>query len=230
MGGRAARTFLVTVLVVAVLLVVADRVGLYVAERTAGNTIQSSQDLPNRPSVDVSGFPFLTQLASGNFDKITVTADDVPVGQKVRVLDITRIKVVLSGVNVARDFSRVTARTATAVATVSFDELSRRLGIQVSYAGNGRIKAAKRVTVLGTTVQASLSARPALVNGALAFTGTAIDNAGRLGGDVSSALNQVFDLSVPLQGIPFDIRVRSLQVDGSGVHIELTGSNLTYSS
>jgi hypothetical protein len=230
MGGRGARRLVVALLVLVVLLVAADRIGLYVAERTAGNTIQSSQKLRERPAVHVSGFPFLTQLAAGDFDQVTVTARDVPVGEKVHLLDISRIKVVLHKVTVARDFSRVSAETANATASISFAELGRTLGIDVGYAGSGRIKATKKVTVLGNTVQASVTARPALVDGALSFTATAINGAGQLGDQVTSALNSVFDLSVPLQGIPFKIRVRSLQVDGSGVRIELTGSHLTYSS
>jgi hypothetical protein len=230
MAGRTGRTILVTVLVLVVLLIAADRIGAYAAERTAGDTIQSSEHLGNRPDVDVSGFPFLTQLAAGDFNKITVTARDVPVGEQVHLLQISQIKVVLHNVNVTRDFSRVSAATATATATVSFADLGRTLGIEVGYAGDGRIKATKQVTVLGTTVDASLTTRPALVNGALGFTGTAIDNAGRLGGTVASALNQAFDLTVPLQGIPFKIRVRSVRVDASGVRIDLTGSNLTYSN
>jgi hypothetical protein len=230
MGGRGARRFVAALLVLVVLLIAADRIGDYVAERTAGNTIQSSQDLAERPDVDVGGFPFLTQLAAGDFDEVTVTAHDVPVGKKVHLLDISQIRVVLHHVTVARDFSRVSARTANATASVSFAELGRTLGIDVGYAGDGRIKATKQVTVLGTTVQASLTTRPALVDGALSFTATAVNDARKLGGEVTSALNSVFDLTVPLQGIPFKIRVKSLQVDGSGVRLQLTGSDLTYSN
>jgi hypothetical protein len=229
MGGRGARRLVVAVVVLVVLLVAADRISLYVAERTAGHTIQSSQKLSDRPSVQVSGFPFLTQLAAGAFDQVTVTARDVPVGERVHLLDISRIKVVLHKVTVARDFSRVSAETANATANVSFAELGRTLGIDVGYAGSGRIKATKKVTVLGNTVQGSVTTRPALVDGALSFTATAVNGAGELRDQVTSVLNSVFDLAVPLDGIPFKIRVRSLQVDGSGVHIELTGSHLTYS-
>jgi LmeA-like phospholipid-binding len=220
---------LVVLLVFLVLLVAADRIGNYLAERTAAKTLQSSQHLPNRPDVDVAGFPFLTQLAAGNFDQVTVTARDVPVGQKAHLLDISRLKVVLHDVAVARDFSRVTADTAKATATVSFAELGRTLGIGVRYAGGDRIKATKTVTALGNTVQASVTTRPALVNGALGFTATAVSGAGELGAEVTSALNSVFDLAVPLQGMPFKIRVQSLRVDGSGLHIQLTGRHLSYS-
>jgi DUF2993 family protein len=229
MGGRAARRIAIALVVLVVLLVAADRIGNYAAERTAGNTIQSSQDLSSRPDVDIGGFPFLTQLAAGKFDQVTITAHDVPVARTANLLRISDIRVVLGTVTVSRDFSRVSAATADATATITFADLSRVLGVNVGYAGGGRIRATKKVTVLGSTVAASLTTQPALVNGGLAFTATSINNAGQLGAAVTSGLNKVFDVGVPLQGIPFKISVVSLRVESQGVVIALTGRNLSYS-
>jgi hypothetical protein len=44
-----------------------------------------------------------------------------------------------------------------------------------------------------------------------------------------SALNPVFDLSVPLQNIPFDLRVTALSVDSGGIHMAFAGKDLVYS-
>jgi hypothetical protein len=229
-GVRVGRGIAITLVVLVVLLVAADRIGNYIAERSAADTIESSQGLSSRPNVDINGFPFLNQLATGKFDKITVTAKDVPVGQNTHLLDISQLRVVLHSLTVSRDFSSVHADSADATATVTFAELGKTLGVDVGYAGDGRIKATKDVTVAGTTVHASLTAQPKIVNGALSFVGATVDNAGQLGGTVSALLNQVFDLTVPLQGIPFKVRVQSLQVDQSGVQIALTGADLSYSS
>jgi LmeA-like phospholipid-binding len=223
------RRLLIALVVIVVLLVAADRIGDYVAERTAGDTIQSSQHLTSRPGVDIAGFPFLTQLAAGNFDQITVTAKDVPVGERLHLLDISQVRVVLHKLSVSRDFNRVHAETADATATVSYRELGKTLGLDVGYAGAGRIKASKSVTVGGQTVRATLTTQPQLVNGALSFASTRIDNAAQLGGAVAAALNQVFHLAVPLQGIPFKIRVKSLRVEPTAVYVDLTGADLTYS-
>ncbi|HEX3337113.1 MAG TPA: DUF2993 domain-containing protein [Jatrophihabitans sp.] len=229
-GSRGLRGLVIGLVVLVLLLIAADRVGVYIAERTAGDTIQSSQDLNSRPAVAIAGFPFLTQLAAGDFGEITVTAKDVPVGQAGHPLDISTVRVVLRHVTVARDFSSVRAATANAVATISYAELGATLGIDVSYAGAGRIKAAKSVTVAGQTVAASVTAEPTLTNGALSFVATQVNGAGQLGAVASAALNQVFDLAVPLQGIPFKVRVQSLRTDPSGVTIDLTGRDLSYSN
>ncbi len=41
-------------------------------------------------------------------------------------------------------------------------------------------------------------------------------------------LTKLFDLSVPLNGLPFQITVRSLDVDASGVHADFVGADLSF--
>ena len=225
---RGLRVLLIVLLVLAVVLVVLDRVGVYVAERYAADTIQNSQHLNKRPDVDVEGFPFLTQLASGSFDQISVTAHDVPLGQSPTVLDLSRMRVTLDHVDVARDLSTVHATDAHATATATYAELSKTLGIDVTYDGDGRIKAAKDITLLGQTVSAAITARPSLVNGALGFGTPVINGLSGLSSAVVAAVQKIFRLRVPLGGVPFGVQVRSLAVTAAGVVIQFAGRDLTY--
>src|SRR5262249_34199977 len=126
--GRAGRRVLIGLVVLVILLVAADRIGLWVAERTAAQTIQDSQDLPQRPAVGAAGSPFLAPSVAGHFGKVTVAAPAVPVGQGNRALSTSQVHVVLHQVSVARDFSRVSADTADATAAISYAELSQPLG------------------------------------------------------------------------------------------------------
>ena len=229
-GGRAARGLAIGLAVLIVILVIADRVGDYVAERVTGDTIESSQHLTSRPDVDIAGFPFLTQLATGHYGKVTIRAHDVPVTGVSRPLNISKLTVVLHTVTVSRDFSSVRADHATADATIAYADLSSALGVEVAYAGDGRITARKQVTVLGHTVAGSVTAKPQLEGGTLSFGDVSVDDAGRLGANVTSLLGKVFDLRLPLQGIPFRIRVQSLGVDAQGVQIQLTGRDLAYAT
>jgi hypothetical protein len=219
---------LIALVIILGLLVAADRIGNYVAERAAADNLQSSQDLPSRPDVSIAGFPFLTQLASRDFDEITVTAHDVPIGQSRR-LDLSQLHVVLHTLTVSRNFSTVHANRADATATISFASLSSALGADVRYAGNGRVAATKSVTVAGHTISAKVTAQPKLINGALAFTQTHVNDADRIGATVASVLSRIFDLDVPLQGIPFHVRVTSLNATQDGIHVALTGQDLSYS-
>jgi hypothetical protein len=228
MSTRAWRNLAIALVVLIALLVAADRVGVVIAERVAGKTIQSSQDLPSRPDVDVAGFPFLTQFATGKYDKVTVTAHNVPVAHTK--LDLSRVRVVLHELTLSRDFSSVFAKTATATALIGYDNLSQALGATVGYDSGGRVKVTRTISVAGTSVTGTLRTRPQLVNGALGFTGSTVNNAGALGQAVIDALDQVVHLTIPLGGIPFKIRVQSLQVDATGVVIALVGRDVSYTN
>ena len=73
---------LVIVVVLAGLFVVADRIALGYAEDKAATSLQQSQQLNQKPDVTVDGFPFLTQLAAGEFDDVTISADRLEVTER----------------------------------------------------------------------------------------------------------------------------------------------------
>lgn len=216
----------IAVVVIVALLVVADRVGVSIAERVAGETLQSSQHLSSRPDVDIAGFPFLTQLATGRYDQITVTAHDVPVSRSAPRLVIDRLRVVLNDLRVSRSFSRFHADTAKATGTIGFGPLGGALGVQLSYAGDGRVQASKTVSFAGQSVSATLTAHPRLVNGALAFDDVSVE--GDLAQALVDSLARFFAITIPLQGIPFDVQLQSLTAGPDGVTVTLTGDDLLY--
>ena len=227
-GTRTLRRILIVVLVLTVLLVGADRVGDYVAEQATADTIQTSQRLADTPDVGINGFPFLTQLATRSFDQITITADDVPIGRGRVGVTFDRIRLVLDDVTVTRDFSTVHAGHAFAVGTIAYRRLGDALGVELSYAGNGRVKASKQISILGREFRPTITAAPALVDGALSFGAAQLNGLGALAGQVSTVLDKVFDVKPPLNGIPFDIRVQKLSADAAGLQIDLVGADLTY--
>jgi hypothetical protein len=59
------RKLLTFIVVLGLLLVLADRVAWWVAERGVATAIQESENLPQRPGVSIGGFPFLTQAIEG---------------------------------------------------------------------------------------------------------------------------------------------------------------------
>jgi hypothetical protein len=228
MSKRAGWTIVIVAAGIAALLVVLDRVGLRVAERIAADTIESSQHLNSRPGVEIAGFPFLNQLATGKYDKVTITADDVAVGRPTGQLVLSRVRLVLHSLTVSRDFRRLHAARADAAATITYRELGSTLGVALSYAGGGRVRAAKTVTVAGVTVNGAVTARPRLAGGALSFSDPAVDEPRGLGAAGAAALRRLFDVTVPLNGVGFDVRARSLHADAEGLTLALTGRDLTY--
>ncbi|HEV7203052.1 MAG TPA: DUF2993 domain-containing protein [Jatrophihabitans sp.] len=226
---RAPRRLLIGLVVLALVLLAADRIGKYGAERIAGDTIQNSQHLPSRPEVDVAGFPFLTQFAAGDYGEITLTSSDVPVGTGSTALTVTQLRVVLHQVTVSRNFSSFHADSAAANGLIDYTQLGKALGVTLRYAGDGRVHASKTVTVLGRQFTGSITAEPRIVNDSLSFAGVQVDGANSLAQEAVALLTKVFDVSLPLQGLPFHVRVKSVTVAPAGLRIVLTGADLSYS-
>jgi len=96
----------------------------------------------------IAGFPFLTQLVSGKYDDIHVTADDVTVADGSTSLRIAQLDVTLHHVTVSRDFTSARSQYGTATALVHYADLAQLLGTQLSYAGAGRVRASAQVGVV----------------------------------------------------------------------------------
>lgn len=227
--SRWPRRLAIALVVLLLLLVAADRIGVVVAQRAAAQTLQSSQDLPREPSVAIAGFPFLTQLAARDLTKVTVDAGDVPVGESGRRFTVSRLTVVLHDLTATGDLQTFRAQRGSATATVSYAELSRALGVGLSYAGRDRVRASVSVTLAGQTLNGSVTASVRVADGALSFVDAAVSSGGdALPEQASAALAQALDLSLPLSGLPFGLRLRSLEATRAGVEVSLTARDLVY--
>lgn len=222
------KKLLIVVAVLALLAVGLDRGGVLVAEQVAGSSLQTSQGLAEEPEVDVTGFPFLDQLATGRYERVDVMARDLPLGEERAALQLKRIDVVLLDVVTARDYSRIDVGRARADAVLSYADLGSALGIDLAYAGPGALEASRTVTVLGQDVTPSITVEPAVVDGALSLATFSIDGAVEGADAVTTALQEVFGAPVPLQGIPFDVELDSISAERHGLHLALSGSDLSY--
>jgi hypothetical protein len=219
---------LIVLLVLVGLFVAADRIALGLAEDKAASALQTSQSLPHKPGVSVEGFPFLTQLAAGNFGEIVVTADDVPVGDNA--LNIQRVTVDLHDVTVSDSYSTFHAKTATAQGRVDYDELSHVLKTPVHAGNNDRLVAQPTVHVLGQTFHGTISAHVHASSAhGITFTDPRVSVGNvQLPPVVAHAFARVFARSISLAGLPFRVQVTGADVTPSGLVIQLTGHDLTY--
>ena len=212
------KRLLVTLVVLALVALGADRGGDYVAEQVAASSLQSSQDLPQRPDVAIEGFPFLDQLARAHYDRVDVRVLDVPLGDRARGLRLASLDLVLDDVTTSRDFDRFAAERVRATALVSYADLSDALGIDVAYAGDGALSASRTFTVLGEEVAPSISIEPEVVDGALSLGSYVVDGR-RATGPVAEALDAVLGAAVPLDGNAFDLALDSLQARHEGLRL-----------
>ena len=96
---RGLRVLAIVVLVLIVLLIAADRIGVVVAERTVADKAQTQLasegvTIDGKPKVDIHGFPFLTQVAAGHYDRFeTSLADPSTRGVRLDSLAVTATNV-----------------------------------------------------------------------------------------------------------------------------------------
>ncbi|MFI2205406.1 DUF2993 domain-containing protein [Streptomyces sp. NPDC020192] len=166
MQRRWVKVLAITVVVLAVLLTVADRVAVHFANKEAARLVKEKYGYANTTDshVDVSieGFPFLTQAFSESFGHVKLTAGqftiDTTSNTQGGYLHIKRFRLDLHDVTVTSlTASSAEANLATGTLTLSYDELSdvvtRLAGtggpIRVSQAPGSSEQAAK-VRITGT--------------------------------------------------------------------------------
>jgi hypothetical protein len=224
---------LILVIVLAVLLVAADRIGLLVAERQIASRVQSSQDLNRRPSVDIEGFPFLTQVLANHYPTVDLAAQDFTVGTSDRRVRLADLDARLHDVRTVDNFSGATAETADGTAMLSYPELSRALGVTLGYAGGGRVQASSSVEVLGRTITGTASAAVGVAGGdELTFSSirVGVPQAGiSVPEQLTRQFSSIFESKLSLRGLPFHLRIQQLIATEDGVRIAATARNLTLS-
>jgi hypothetical protein len=226
-------TLLVLLVVLAVLVVVADRVALLVAEQQIGKRVQSSQDLDRRPSVDIEGFPFLTQVLANHYPTVHLTAQDLMVGGSGHQVRLADLNARLHDVRTIDNFSGASVETADGTAVLSYAELSRALGVKIGYAGGGRVQATSSVEVLGQTVTGTASAEVGVAGGdELTFSSVRVgvpQGGVSVPEEVTDQLSSLFKNKLSLRGLPFHLRIQRLVADEDGVQLSATARGLTLS-
>lgn len=224
---------LILVLVLAVLLVVADRVGLLVAERQIASKVQSSQDLDRTPSVTIEGFPFLTQVLANDYPTVRLTAQGLTVGSSDRQVRLADLDARLHDVKTIDNYSGARVETADGTAMLSYPELSRALGVAVGYAGGGRVQASSSVEVLGKTVTGTASAAVGVAGGDELTFGSVRVGVPQAGVSVPQQVidqfSSVFANKLSLRGLPFHLQIQQLTATADGVRIAATARGLTLS-
>jgi hypothetical protein len=224
---RRGTKWLIALVVLLGLLVAADRIALAVAESQLASRIQSSQHLSEKPSVSITGFPFLTQVASRDFPHATVDihgltgADD---------LQISNLHADLHGVHVNTGFNGATVDTLVATAELSYADIAKALSsqfnlhglqvgtVQVSYAGNDQIKAGYEV--LGVAISATIDVT-------LSATNTLEFKSAKITTPLSAVYTPPnFDYSYDLGSLPFGMDLTKVTFTPSTVDISASGSHV----
>lgn len=222
---RWVRRLVITLGILLVLLVAADRVGVIVAQNVAATQVQKEQNLPQKPGISIKGFPFLTQVANRDFSHIAVDIHGLP----STGVPITDLHADLYGVHVDSSFNGGTADTVNAVAQLSYSDISAAVNKQIGQ-GFGQITVSEGT---GNQVMASYSIAGVSLSASVSITigpnNTINVKTGQVNTPLSGLLslgNTSFSTSFSLGNLPFGIQLNGIQVAKNYVGITATGHNV----
>jgi len=216
------------VVVLAVILTVVDRVANSVAEDRVATAIADStvdyEATAGSTAVEIRGFPFLTQAATGSFGQVDVTTQNV----KLRGFMLNELTAEVFDVEVPR--SVLTGREAAHDVTAGRVEVAGRLDPQrLGSALNlpdldlrvedGRLRASGPVTLRGVTTEIDATLRPYLSDGRIAVEILELSgDAGQVSPLVRAAAADYLARGVALPDLPLGAKLTEVTIaDGSVV-------------
>jgi hypothetical protein len=209
-----------SVIVLLIVLVIADRVGNAIAENDFAGQAQQA-GLPVRPSVTITGFPFLTQLVQRDFRQVDFSARNVPAGP----LEIASITATATGVHVNSSFNGAVVDHITGTGLVTFAALANGATGSSSGSGSGG-SGLVSVTAAGPS-KVRLSAGPVSEEATIARTGPStigvqVVNNGDLLSGILSAFGS-FSFTVPK--LPAGMQITGVSVTSQGLVITFAASH-----
>ena len=223
---RRAAVFATCLLTVGATAVIVDRVAASRVESRTAEAFQKGMGTPERPSVDVRGFPVLPQLASGTLRHVDITAEDIPARGNSRPLPVTRLTVGLDELQTSSDADQAQAQAVDATAFLSYEDLSDALGLEIEGDSEpGRVRAQIVLPFSGdVTVSTAVAAVSA---NRIAFTDLSITQ-GQLPAAGQALLTKVLAEPIQLRNIPKGLHLRSVTVAPSGLNAHFTGDTVTF--
>jgi Cu/Zn superoxide dismutase len=213
---------LVTLIVIVLILIVADRAANAFTEDQMASQVQSSLELSGKPHVTIQGFPFLTQLAARDFKTVDITASNETAGTGGQ-LEIASLNATLHGMHI-HGLNSATIDQFNATALVTFTALGKAggipQGITLSADGPNRVKANISIGPLSDTAVAQVTQ-----SGAGQINVKIID----AGGIPTSLLGSLANFSVSIPKLPAGVTIQSVSVTQQGVLITANGHNTTLS-
>jgi hypothetical protein len=220
------RALIVVLLVLLGLAVVADRIAVGVAEDRVGQELAAKGGLAGTPTVDIAGFPFLTQAVAGRYDDVRISLTAEELGQP----EGTRADIALRGVHVplssvlSGSVGQVPVDRIDGTATLSYALLSAQLGgdATVRREGDG-LRITKTVELLGQTFPLTATGTVAVDGGELVID---VERASGAGVDVPeflvSRVSNLLDLRYAVPALPFGLQLTGVRPaqDGVAVRVE----------
>jgi len=228
---RRVRRWTIAIVVIIVVLLAVDFAARAVAESVLATKIEQ-QGLQHKPSVSIGGFPFLTQVASKEFQQVSLTDHDQTEGPvTITSMSATARDIALNSYR----FSSGTIGTVNGTALISFASLGKTLAHEVGPLGSFLNGADLNLTAAGPhEVRASLNL---LVTSGSATWRVSLPSPDQLNirlvrstGLPSALLQSIQNITLTIPKLPLGLRLDSVRVTAAGVVGDLSGANVPFGS
>lgn len=232
-GGAPIALIVMLVVLVVVLagLFFGDRYARSQVEDRAATQLQGELGTPDRPQVTIEGTPFLTQVAASSIRTVHLVADQV--GQTTGAKPVTaHVDLDLDDVVSQDRFATMTVTHAEGTALIGYGQLQAVAPVPLAYVGGGRFRLDTTTSFLGQDVKATVTGGLALHAGDQTITLT--DPKVEIGGvtlpdAAATALLSAVLKPIPITGLPFGLRLTSIDAQDDGLHAGVTGDNIPIS-
>jgi hypothetical protein len=218
------RKLLVFLIVIAALGVGGDRIAARVVANEAEHRLVNEGF--TAPSLQMHGFPFLTQLAARRFERVTLTADGLDSGEgEARAVsaELTDVHAPASG--------PVQVAAMTASGTVPYEVVSRAVGassVQLAPAPGGQVQVSRTVEVAGQSFDVVAKARVQARGTQLRIvpTGLEVAGLGSLDARLSALLSDQVAIVYDIPDLPAGLRVEQVTATRTGFQVRVSGRDL----
>jgi hypothetical protein len=232
---------LVVLVVLAGLGLVVDRAAAWAAQRAVAD--QVAGELVSRqvdsapPEVSVGGFPFLTQVAAGEYDQVTLRLRDVGSGPlRLPVVELTATGVTAPVDALVGGGGSIVAAQIRGEATVGYDQVRALTGREALTFGadGGRVTLRLPVELGGQELTLVGTASVGIAGHAIAVR---VDSLGVEGPaelpqgaqPLVDRIAQELSVEVPLPPLPYDLAVESVRPERSGLVVTVRAHDVVLS-
>lgn len=237
------RRLAVVLVVLAGLLVVADRVAAWAAQQVVAEQVAAELDTYRvesaPPDVSIGGFPFLTQVAAGRYDAVTLHLRDVGTGSlRLPTVELTASDVTAPASTLIERSGPIQAARVDGTATVGYGTVTALTdldGLELGPDGGGALSVRLPADLLGESVTLTGTAtvevdeqqviRVRVQELTVEAPGEPPVDAGPLIEQYVQALS----FEVPLPPLPYGLTVESVRAGPAGLAVGMSARDVPLS-
>jgi hypothetical protein len=242
-GRKITTVLVILVLSLFALFLVGDRVAAYAASQELASQAQKEMQSrnissPTKPTATISGFPFLTQVLRGRYDKVTIHAANL----SSQGVTIDKLDVIATGIHaktstlinrtgdITADNVTGTARVGWAAVTTLIKKNGSVDGLSVTALPDGQIQMRTPVSVLGVSTNVIATGTVKVSGSTVHVTITKVQAAG---GDVPPGLSSIIgslktalSVEIKIPTLPYNLKIRSVQSTVEGIVVTAFAQNV----